>query len=152
MSFSQVRYAHSQVTNRGPTRILYLLLVVDENRYVYGRKMIVMSAEQIRPSSSWRVGNSVWAKTNISLRHVAFVSYLEHFFAYIGTKIMPDVGMGSWWEIVLTLLKLVGKCITWQSSVGLLTRYCTVSANWCGLSIRTALCAPVHTSLTLMII
>ena len=72
--------------------------------------------------------------------------------AYIDIKIMPDVGMGSWWEIVLILLKLVGKFITWQSSVGSLTRYSTVSANWCGLPILTKLCAPVHTPLTLMII
>lgn len=44
--------------------------------------------------------------------------------AYIGMKVMPDVGMESWWEMVLILLKLVGKFITWQGSVGLLTKYC----------------------------
>jgi len=69
--------------------------------------------------------------------------------AYSDMKIMSDIGMGSWWEIVLILLKLVGKCIIWQSSVGSLASYCNVSANWCGLPNRTALCAPVHTSLTL---
>jgi hypothetical protein len=44
---------------------------------------------------------------NILQLHVAFVSYLEHC-AYIGMKIMPDVGMGSWRRIALIPLKLVG--------------------------------------------
>jgi hypothetical protein len=62
MSLLQVRYVHSQITNRRPTRILYLLLVVDENRYAYTRNTILVSAERVRPLSSGRVGNSAWAK------------------------------------------------------------------------------------------
>jgi hypothetical protein len=33
MRFTQLYYAHSQVTCRGSTRILYLLLIMDENGY-----------------------------------------------------------------------------------------------------------------------
>jgi hypothetical protein len=37
---TQQHYDHSHVTNRGPTTILYLLPVGDENGYARGRKWI----------------------------------------------------------------------------------------------------------------
>ena len=71
-------YAHSHVANRGPTRILFLLLVVDENWYARGRKWTcpwtkkdIIAAgrgrKRIWPFSSWRVGDETWTKTDMPL-------------------------------------------------------------------------------------